>query len=110
MPHKDMPWIRQDALCRSGRPPLRVGSQDWFSWLAGISAFCYQPPGTTYRLTLRKEKRRQQHYWYAYMKNDRKLHNAYVGKTETLTATRLQQVLETLLAKVHRQRVDVCDG
>ena len=110
MPHKDMPWIRHDRLRLPHQRPIRVGSKAWFGWLEQISAFCYQPPGASDRFTLRKEKRRQQFYWYAYLKNDRKLHNAYVGKTETLTAARLQQVFETLMVKVRRQRQLVRDG
>lgn len=110
MPQKEMPWIRQDRLRLPDRHPIRVGSQAWFDWLSRTSAFCYQPPGTTDRLTLRKEKRRQQFYWYAYLKRDRKLHNAYVGKSESLTATRLQQVFVRLIAKVRRQQQPFGDG
>ncbi|MBK8903112.1 MAG: hypothetical protein IPM53_18125 [Anaerolineaceae bacterium] len=87
-----------------------VDSQAWFAWLERITAFCYQPPGTADRFTLRKEKRRQQCYWYAYLKKNRKLHNAYAGKTETLTARRLQQVCATLLVKAARQRQGVGNG
>ncbi|MBK8904543.1 MAG: hypothetical protein IPM53_25415 [Anaerolineaceae bacterium] len=110
MPYQDMPWIRQNRLQRPGQPSLRVDSQAWFAWLERITAFCYQPPGTADRFTLRKEKRRQQCYWYAYLKKNRKLHNAYAGKTETLTARRLQQVCATLLVKAARQRQGVGNG
>lgn len=110
MPQKEMPWIRQDMLCLPDQRPIRVGSQAWFDWLSRTSAFCYQPPGATDRLTLRKEKRRQQFYWYAYLKRDRKLHNAYVGKTPSLTPARLHQVFAALMAKVRRQRQTSRDG
>jgi hypothetical protein len=110
MPQKEMPWIRQDMLRLPNQHPIRVGSQAWFDWLYRTSAFCYQPPGTTDRLTLRKEKRRQQFYWYAYLKRDRKLHNAYAGKSHSLTPARLQQVFASLMAKVRRQRPTSRDG
>ncbi|NKQ35418.1 MAG: hypothetical protein HF973_07350 [Chloroflexi bacterium] len=105
MPYKEMPWVRQDRLCLPDRPAIPVDSRAWFDWLAQISAFCYQPPASADRVTLRKEKRRRQYYWYAYLKSDRKLHNAYVGKTETLTAARLRQVCALLSAKARRYRV-----
>jgi hypothetical protein len=110
MPYNDMPWIRHDVLRLPHRSPIRVGSQDWFDWLQQISAFCYQLPHTADRFTLRKEKRRQRFYWYAYIKRDCKLHNAYVGKTETMTAARLHRVCQTLQGKVRRQRVGADDG
>ena len=65
---------------------------------------------TNIRVTLRKEKRRQQFYWYAYLKKDRKLHNMYVGKTDTLTVARLQEVSEALMAKVRQSRPRIGDG
>ena len=110
MPYKEMPWIRQDVLQLPYQAPVRVDSRDWFDWLQQISAFCYQPPGSVDRFTLRKEKRRRQFFWYAYIRRDRKLHNAYVGKTETLTAARLQQVCSMLRAKARRFRPGACDG
>jgi len=107
MPQKGMPWIRGDeTLYLPDNSPIEVGSGGWFDWLAQVDAFCYHPPGTTYRLTVRKEKRRQQFYWYAYLKESSKLHNAYVGKTESLTIDRLHSVVAKLMGKVqaHRQR------
>ena len=59
---------------------------------------------TFYSLTLRKEKRRQHWYWYAYLKSGNKLHNAYAGRTEALSAARLDQVAYGLLQKVRQQR------
>lgn len=104
MPYKDMPWIRHDWLRLPEQDALQVGSQAWFDWLEQATAFCYQPPGKIDRFTLYKEKRRHQFYWYAYMKYDRKLHNAYGGKSQSLTAIRLLQIFETLMAKVHHQQ------
>lgn len=107
MPYKDMPWIRGDeTLYLSDSNAIRVGSSAWFVWLEQVHAFCYQPPGSTGRMTVRREKRRQTFYWYAYMKNARKLHNIYVGKTESLTVDRLHAVFDALLekARAHRRR------
>jgi len=102
MPQKDMPWIRDDHLRLPDRRPIPVGSPAWFRWLEQATRFCYQPPGAIDRLTLRKEKRKQHAYWYAYLKYDQKLHNAYAGKTEALTVQRLRQVFDLVLAQVRR--------
>ena len=109
MPYKNMPWIRHDeTLYLPDRTPIRVGSSAWFTWLTEVHAFCYQPPRSTDRMTVRREKRRHQFYWYAYMKNASKLHNAYVGKTESLTVDRLNTVFDQLLVKARAYRRRSC--
>ena len=110
MPQKDMPWIRDDRLCLPNQQPIPVGTSAWFRWLEQSTHFCYQPTGVSDRMTLRKEKRKKQFYWYAYLKRDRKLHNAYAGKTEALTTQRLQQVFTRLLIKVRQQPQGMGDG
>jgi hypothetical protein len=62
----------------------------------------YSPPITSWcvipkmyllrwlRLTVRREKRRQQFYGHAYSKIDGKLHNIYLGKQDRLTQARLE--------------------
>ena len=111
MPHKDMPWIRGDELLRlPDRNAIRVGSSAWFVWLEQVSAFCYQPPGVADRMTVRREKRRYKFYWYAYMKNTRKLHNIYVGKTDSLTVSHLHAVFDELLEKARAYRRRGLDG
>lgn len=105
MPYKDMPWIRKnEMLYPPSQMPIRVGSSVWFTWLAQAHAFSYQPPGATDRMTVRREQRRHRFYWYAYLKSASKLHNAYVGKSESLTVDRLHQVFDRLLVKVQAQR------
>jgi len=72
----------------------------WFYWLQTATSFSY-PLGapTFYALTMRQEKRRCNWYWYAYLKIGSKLHNAYAGRTHTLSAARLDQVAQSLLYK-----------
>ena len=81
--------------------PIAVGSRTWFAWLATTSCFCYTPVTSIYRLTVRKEKRRNTFYWYAYLKVDRKLHNAYVGPSTALTLQRLEAVTAKLLRQLY---------
>jgi hypothetical protein len=104
MPQTDMPVLRGDCFHLSNQDSSEVDTAAWFAWLAQANRFCYRPTTSIYRLTLRKEKRRHGFYWYAYLKNDRKLHNAYVGRTPDLTRRRLQQVFDQLMDKVVLQR------
>lgn len=104
MPQMGMPVLRGDWLHLSNQASIEVDSAAWFAWLAQANRFCYRPTTSIYRLTLRKEKRRHGFYWYAYLKNDRKLHNAYVGRTLDLTMHRLQLVFARLMEKVALQR------
>ena len=94
------PVVRDGMLHLPAGQPIRVGSATWFGWLAQVTLFSYQLSPGSYRLTFRKEKRRHRCYWYAYLKNEGKLHNAYAGRSATLTADRLQQLSRQLLEKV----------
>lgn len=104
MPQTEMPVLRNGYLYLMNQPPIVVDTPAWFAWLLQANRFCYRPAASTYRLTLRKEKRRRGFYWYAYLKNDRKLHNAYAGRTSDMTRQRLQQVFDQLMEKVISQR------
>ncbi|MEZ4865677.1 MAG: hypothetical protein R3C14_43705 [Caldilineaceae bacterium] len=76
----------------------------WFLWLQTATHFSYALRSPSYySLTLRKEKRRGGWYWYAYLKTEAKLHNAYAGRSESLSATRLDAVGQILWAKTRRQ-------
>lgn len=105
MPQTDMPVLRDGWLHLVDHSAIAVGTKAWFTWLTQANRFCYWPTTSTFRLTVRKEKRRHAYYWYAYLKHARKLHNAYVGRSEVVTRERLQQVLAHLMHKValHRQ-------
>lgn len=109
MAYAGTPVVHNQLLLLPGdaaTPPrrIRLGTAAWWAWLETASAFSYRPPHSLYALTVRKEKRRQGSYWYAYLKVDSKLHNAYLGRSQALTPERLNQVLQTLLEKSRRQR------
>lgn len=105
MPKADMPVLRDGQLHLADHPSIAVNTEAWFTWLRQANRFCYWPSTASFRLTVRKERRRHTDYWYAYLKYARKLHNAYVGRTEAVTSERLQQVLVHLMHKLtlHRQ-------
>ena len=104
MPQRQMSFVYQDELRLPHEPTIPIDSAAWFAWLATATRFAYQPPGHTCRLTLRREERRHHSYWYAYLRYDRKLHNAYAGRSETLTSARLQQVFTCIMTRVARQQ------
>jgi LuxR family transcriptional regulator, maltose regulon positive regulatory protein len=102
MAQKGTPVVRAGYLYITGCQPLLVGSVAWFTWLETAHLFSYQASQGDC-LTLRKEKRRQGNYWYAYLKRDRKLHNAYAGRSVALTPERLADLLDQLRQKVRGQ-------
>jgi len=91
MPYQQMPWVRQGQVVLPTAQRIVLDTPAWFAWLSQISAFCYSGSHPWLRLTVRREKRRQQFYWYAYSKIDGKLHNIYLGKQDSLTHACLEQ-------------------
>jgi len=110
MPQTDMPVLRDGWLHLADHSGIAVDSKAWFSWLTQANRFCYWPTTSTFRLTVRKERRGRAYYWYAYLKHARKLHNAYVGRTEAVTSERLRQVLAHLSHKATLHRQEAHDG
>ncbi len=83
---------------------IQVDTPAWFRWLHTVTSFSYALGSPTYYSpTLCKEKRRHDSYWYAYLKSDNKLHNAYAGRTAALSAARLDHIAQALLQKVRQQ-------
>ena len=78
---------------------VELDSDAWFAWLDSAESFYYWGDHWRHRLTVRKEKRRHSFYWYAYLKKDSKLHNAYLGKSERLTRAFLEDAALRLASK-----------
>lgn len=91
MAYRSTPIVRHNTLHDPQRQ-LSLDSPAWFAWLEKATRFYYIAQYPAYRLTVRKEKRRQTAYWFAYVKRDGKLHNAYLGKSATLTQQKLEAV------------------
>jgi LuxR family transcriptional regulator, maltose regulon positive regulatory protein len=100
MAHHVTPLVVNNILRLPGITRIQVGSRRWFNWLQTATTFSYQLSGWTYRLTLRREKRRRHFYWYAYLKKDRKLHNVYAGRSEALTADHLSAVYQRMMGRI----------
>lgn len=104
MAYAGTPLVLDHVLRLPGNARIPVGSRRWFNWLQTATAFSYQLSGRIYRLTLRKEKRGGHFYWYAYLKKERKLHNAYAGRSEALTVNHLSFVYQRMMDKIHHVR------
>jgi LuxR family transcriptional regulator, maltose regulon positive regulatory protein len=101
MPYRGTPSVRNQRLqLPDDTIAIRLDTPAWFLWLQTATHFSYalgQP--TYYCLTFRHEKRRHGWYWYAYLKIEAKLHNAYAGRSEDLTTQRLHLVAQTVVDK-----------
>jgi len=83
-----------------GQPTsIAVESEAWYHWLAAEQnqSFAFRHALGTF--TMRRERKRQGWYWYAYRKQEGSLRKAYLGKTEELTLVRLNQVAATIAAR-----------
>src|SRR6266566_9868703 len=70
-------------------------SPEWFTWLTTIPSFRFKSKRGKY--TARKEQREQGgDYWIAYVKHHKKLYKKYLGPTDKLTTSRLEEIAEEL--------------
>jgi hypothetical protein len=101
---KKTPKVQGKQLYLSGeaQPLCQLDTPAWFAWLETITAFRYytqrrQTVTQGYTrpmrpISVRKEKRRQGHLWYAYLRTHGQLYKRYVGKTAVLTQSKLDEV------------------
>ena len=75
---------------------IDVGSPEWTSWLqeANTRSFAFRGDAGVY--TARKETQGSRSYWYAYRRREGKVRKAYIGKSEAVSAERLEQVAISL--------------
>jgi hypothetical protein len=93
---------KQLFLAADRKPVCQMDTPEWFAWLETITSFRYYTSqriiitrGLTRPMrpiSVRKEKRRQGHLWYAYMRTHGQLYRRYVGKTAMLTQVKLDEV------------------
>ncbi len=100
---KTTPQIRDMQLfCYPDPAPIcMLDSPAWFVWLETATTFRYfssqrhnwhHGHGPLFApVSFRKERRRQGWLWYAYRRAYRVLHKRYVGKTDGLTAAKLEE-------------------
>src|SRR5215472_2981571 len=99
---KRTPLVRGNTLTHQHEEQERmlpVGTPAWYAWLGTASSFAFTSEAGTF--TARKERAGNQRggwYWKAYHKQHGKLTTLYIGKSETLTLARLQEVAQALSA------------
>ena len=76
--------------------PIRVGSHNWYAWLANEQNRSFSFRNDTGTFTARRERLRNGRYWYAYRRSKGKLRKVYLGKTEELSLERLNAVAAAL--------------
>jgi LuxR family transcriptional regulator, maltose regulon positive regulatory protein len=93
---KTTPMIISGVLYTDDRwTGTRIGSAQWFTWLAQATTFYYK--GDIGTFTARCEaKQRGGVYWTAYRRSAGKLSKRYLGKPDALTADRLATVAAAL--------------
>jgi ATP/maltotriose-dependent transcriptional regulator MalT len=87
-----LPTVRDDSLLTD--PPVRVGTAHWYTWLGEARSFAYR--GTAGRFTARHEERSGSRFWYAYRRQDGVLRKTYLGRSNELTAQRLDEAAAAL--------------
>ncbi|HLZ59543.1 MAG TPA: LuxR C-terminal-related transcriptional regulator [Ktedonosporobacter sp.] len=89
------PRVEQGVLvspvARNG--PVAVGSEQWFSWLSDDENVSFFFANETGSFTARKERRKRGGwYWIAYRSRGGRLAKTYIGRSEDLTAERLDEI------------------
>ncbi|MHB8598569.1 MAG: LuxR C-terminal-related transcriptional regulator [Ktedonobacteraceae bacterium] len=86
--------IQNDVLSQvktsSADTDIVVGTTAWYGWLECHGSFRFACPEGTF--TARKERRGDNWYWYAYRRQQGRLHTVYLGKSEDLTVIRLTEI------------------
>jgi LuxR family maltose regulon positive regulatory protein len=89
---------RTYILFTPDQPPQPLVPEDeesWLAWLVAQSSFSFQ--GQSGHLSVLKESRqRGAGYWYAYHTIESQTHKRYLGRTETVTLARLEEVAQSL--------------
>jgi LuxR family maltose regulon positive regulatory protein len=78
-------------------------SRAWFAWLEQVSCFAFS--GKRGHYTARKETRqRGDRYWYAYLSTGEHLIKKYLGKTDDLSLSRLEHIIDEMSANQAARR------
>jgi tetratricopeptide (TPR) repeat protein len=97
---RSTPVVRDGTLFyqRDGQDcQVSVDSPAWYEWLSANRTFTFRSAESSF--TARRERagnKRGGWYWKAYVRREKRLRHAYLGKTESLTLERLRSVANTL--------------
>ncbi|KAB8143931.1 AAA family ATPase [Chloroflexia bacterium SDU3-3] len=89
MASRRLPTVRNTTLSLGpGERDIPLDTAEWFAWLGGATSFSYQGAGGA--LTVRREQKGRQWYWYAYRTQGRQLQKHYLGRDAAVTSERLR--------------------
>jgi hypothetical protein len=107
MAYTGTPTVAGGYLATANGESIQLDTSAWFAWLETAVSFSYASQRLgSYRLHLRKRKRRSRSYWYAHLKIAAKLYNSYAGSSAQLTAAHLDEVGLRLLDKKRSSAID----
>lgn len=86
--------LHEGAEEAASHEAIAVESTAWYTWLEQHRSFRFEDLASTF--TARKELRAGSWYWYAYRRQAGRLHTAYLGRSEELSATRLHVIADEL--------------
>src|SRR6266487_1989414 len=95
-------WSREQSLYElytQGLLKLRFQLTDeaaWLAWLGSATAFAFHGKGGSLNVYL-EGRPRGGAYWYAYHTSQGRTRKRYLGRTETLSLARLEEIAQTLL-------------
>ena len=76
-------WLNYHT--RTGTASEMIGSSDYFKWLEGDGNTSFNVEAALWDYTIRREKRRNKYYWYAFKKHNDILYKVYCGQSDKLT-------------------------
>ncbi|MFZ6026992.1 MAG: LuxR C-terminal-related transcriptional regulator [Chloroflexota bacterium] len=105
MAKSDKPLVKGNVLHVAGGKTVEqiyVGSPQWYGWLSASTKFTFENDAG--RFIAQCEKRRDKLYWYAYRRRSGKLSKIYLGKSDELTAERLEETSAVLAGQQVRKQ------
>ncbi|MBI9050155.1 MAG: hypothetical protein JEZ00_12090 [Anaerolineaceae bacterium] len=99
----EKPTIRGDVL-NIGETIIQIDSPSWYEWVNTNNRFSYKGKNGNYMA--RKEMRRNNAYWYAFRRVSGKLHKVYMGKSQELSLSQLEEACFNLSGKSMKNDVE----
>lgn len=73
-------------------------------WLSGAKSFTFSryanPVGDAWLITVRREKRANGTFWYAFKSFGGKTYKVYIGRDDVMSLDKLKETVEKMIAKV----------
>lgn len=74
-------------------------------WLSGAKSFTFSryanPVGDEWLITIRREKRANGTFWYAFKSHEGKTYKVYIGGDEAISLDRLKEAVEAMKDKIN---------